>query len=433
MLGVWGLAVLACVLGLATPPGRTTAWRGARSTSCTSAAPRRLRSRSSSAPGIVLRARPRPRHLELGFLPLPGLACLRPACVAWVLAGDVAAWLVCLLILAPVLAWMPVRILRANPGGCWSARSDSRCWSSGASSGSRSPEPSGRSARWGALRRNGLAHAGGRRSLRQPHPIRHRQLVAHGAGPFSALAASYFSPFDFSSRGPLAGLASAPIVFAAGGRPPAELPNQPWTPFDPQGFMAFRIAAMAFASTAFLSLWTLIRTPRRPPRRALRPAAGGDDAVPGARDLVHVAEAVRRVIRDPRGDAPDQRHPLHAGLLGGAAYLVHPGALLYVPVLVVMALWPLAGLAAAAAAADRRVRGRRRRDLARRLARDQRLALHAERVPRLPHTGGLGRTADVHNWISARLESLRNTLGPADTLLLTDDLDTGVVRGALPA
>jgi hypothetical protein len=56
---------------------------------------------------------------------------------------------------------------------------------------------------------------GGRSDSRIPFVI--VQLVAHGTAPFSDLANSYFSPFDFSSRGPLAGLASAQVVLAAAG------------------------------------------------------------------------------------------------------------------------------------------------------------------------------------------------------------------------
>ena len=195
----------------------------------------------------------------------------------------------------------------------------------------------------GALRGNHLAHVGSWRSLRQPHPVRHRSIGRPGTAPYSSLAAAYFTPFDFSSRGPLAGLASAPVVLAAGGRPPDELPNQPWTPFDPQGFMAFRIAAMVFASTAFLSLWTLIRSlgGRRAARFGLLLAATTPFLVhevwftwPKLFAASFVLLAVVSLIRG---------YPLRAGLLGGTAYLVHPGALLYVPVLCLLALWPLMG------------------------------------------------------------------------------------------
>src|SRR5205085_7354922 len=70
---------------------------------------------------------------------------------------------------------------------------------------------------------------------------------------------TYFAPCDFSARGPLAGLASAPSVLLAGGQPPIGLEPHQWLPFDPEGFMAYRLAMMTFACTAFLSLWTLIR------------------------------------------------------------------------------------------------------------------------------------------------------------------------------
>ena len=345
MLGVWGLAVIACVLGLAAPPGTHEGLAGRGLDVLHVLGTAALAVTLVLGPGIVLRARPRLRRLELGFLPLPGLGLLAAtACVAWVLADHVAAWLVCLLILTPILVWMPVSLLRGSPRellereerfallvvGCVFGLAIARAlWSLGPL--------------WelygGTISRT--LEVGGRSDSRIPFAV--VQLVAHGTAPFSALAASYFSPFDFSSRGPLAGLASAPIVLAAGGRPPVELPNQPWTPFDPQGFMAFRIAAMAFASTAFLSLWTLIRTLGGP-----RAARFGLLLAATTPFLVHevwftwpklfaasfVLLAAICVIK---------RYPLRAGLLGGTGYLAHPGALLYVPVLCLMALWPLTG------------------------------------------------------------------------------------------
>src|SRR5438105_7818838 len=58
------------------------------------------------------------------------------------------------------------------------------------------------------------------------------QLVAHGLNPYSAVGRLNFMPYNFSARGPLSGLASAPVVLAAGGRPPVGLPDSPWVPFD---------------------------------------------------------------------------------------------------------------------------------------------------------------------------------------------------------
>jgi hypothetical protein len=74
------------------------------------------------------------------------------------------------------------------------------------------------------------------------------QLVARGEGPYSPLARSLFRPYNFSSRGPLPGLAASPVVLLAGGRPPAQRPDNPWLPFDPQGFMAYRLAMMSSTS-----------------------------------------------------------------------------------------------------------------------------------------------------------------------------------------
>ena len=114
-------------------------------------------------------------------------------------------------------------------------------------------------------------------------------------------------------------------------------------PFDPQGFMAFRIAAMTFAATSLLSLWTVVR--RLGGVRAARFALLLGATTPF---LVHeiwftwpklfaasfVVLAVVALI---------DRRPLAAGLLGGIAYLTHPGALIFLPALFAIALWPLVG------------------------------------------------------------------------------------------
>jgi hypothetical protein len=432
MLGVWGLAVLGCVLGLATPPGTHNglAGRGIDLLHITGTAA--LAVTIVLGPGIALRTLHRPPRLELGFLALPGLALLvATACLAWALAGLVEAWVVCLAILAALLAWLPARILRSAPGPLLE-REEGRallivglvlCIALAKSVWSVNPL-------WGLYGGtiSTTLEVGGRSDSRIPFTI--VQLIAQGAGPFSDLAKAYFTPFDFSSRGPLAGLASAPLVFAAGGRPPADLPNQPWMPFDPQGFMAFRIAAMVFASTAFLSLWTLIRTlgGTRAARFGLLLAATTPFLLhevwftwPKLFAASFVILSATRLI----GGRPGQ-----AGLLAGAAYLVHPGTLLYAPVLVVMALWPFAG------AQLRRPRLRSAAFVVLGVT----VWLVGWRLINGSHytqTGfldyltqaGWGEQPTLHNWLFSRLESLRNTFVPLTPYFLTDDLDTGVVRG----
>jgi hypothetical protein len=356
------------------------------------------------------------------------------AIIAWALAGLVSPWLVCLLILVPILGWMPLGVLRAGPGellepeerrallmvGCVLGLAVARAlWSIG---------PFGELFA-GTISRT--LEVGGRSDSRIPFHI--VQLVANGTGPFSALAVSYFSPFDFSSRGPLAGLASAPIVLLAGGRPPTTMPDQPWTPFDPQGFMAFRIAVMTFGCTAFLSLWTLIRTlgGQRAARLGLLLAATTPFLVhevwftwPKLLAASFVLLAAVSLITG---------HPLRAGLLAGIGYLVHPGVLLFIPVLCALALWPLVGA---------RLRAPHLRSAALVLV-GALSCLVAWRVINGSHytqsnffdyltLAGYGEQPTFGNWISSRLESVRNTLVPLTPFLLADDLDTNVVRGSSP-
>jgi hypothetical protein len=84
------------------------------------------------------------------------------------------------------------------------------------------------------------------------------QLIAHHLTPYEPEGAKYFAPWLFSSRGPLAGLAAAPIVLATSGRPPLVMPDQPWAPFDPQGFAAYRIVLITLASLALVAVTAML-------------------------------------------------------------------------------------------------------------------------------------------------------------------------------
>jgi hypothetical protein len=358
MLGLWSLAALACALGLAAPPP-AHAGVGASCgslTTCESVAQQALelvRVISTVAlavtlilgPGIVLRARHSRCRLELGFLPLPGLALLVvTGGMAWALAGEVAPRVVCSLVLIPALGWLLAGALRAGPDemleaeerrallvvGCVLGLVVTRTlWSLG---------PTGE-LYGGSVSRT--LEAGDRPDSRISFIV--VQLVAHGASPFNSLDASYFFPFNFSSRGPLSGIASAPVVLLAGGSPPRSLPNQPWVPFDPQGFMAYRLAMMAFACTAFLSLWTLTRRlgGERAAHLALLLAATTPFLVHEVWFTWPKLFAASLVLL--AGLSVIGGRPLLAGLLAGIGYLVHPVALLSLPVLGGLALWPLVG------------------------------------------------------------------------------------------
>lgn len=295
-------------------------------------------------PGLLWRASSS-RPIELAFLPLPGLLLLTATGgLAWALAGSVEPELVCFAISAPALGLLAGALLAAGPEplldgeerwvllvvGCALGLAIARAiWSLG-------PE--------GELYAGTISRTlevGDRPDSRISYHV--VQLIAHGNGPYSEAAGTYLAPYNFSSRGPIAGLASAPIVLMSGGKPPLTLPEDPWQPFDAQGFMAYRMAMMAFAGTAFLAVWDLTRR------------LGGHQA---ARVAVLLAATTPFLVHEIWFTWPKllaaylvllaaicvvARRPLAAGLLAGLGYLVHPGALLALSALTLLALWPLSG------------------------------------------------------------------------------------------
>jgi Glycosyltransferase family 87 len=344
MLVAWGLGALAIVLGLAAPPPA-----GSHGTAQQALDLVRVAATASLAvtlllgPGIVFWRARASRRPGLAFLPLPGLALLAGvAGLAWALAPGVDPRLVCGLGVAAILAALLAGLALAGPEDLLD-REERRClliagcalgiavaralWSLG---------PEGE-LYGGAVSRT--LEVGDRSDSRISFIL--PQLVAHGGGPYEGLATSLFAPYNFSSRGPLPGLAAAPIVLASGGHPPAGLPEQPWQPFDAQGFMAYRLAMMAFACTAFLSLWDLTR----------RLAGAG-----AARFAVLLAATTPFLLHEVWFTWPKllaasfvliaaicviESRPLRAGLLTGLGYLMHPVALLSLPALGLIALWPL--------------------------------------------------------------------------------------------
>lgn len=297
-------------------------------------------------PGLAWRARRPASRLDLGFLPLPGLGLLvATGALAWVLAGAVSPRAVCAVIIVPLVGWLLIAAVRRGPSelltheerwillvcGCVLGIAIARAlWSLG---------PAGELLGGGSIYRT--LEVGDRPDSRIPFAI--VQLIAHDASPFGPASLTYFAPYDFSARGPLAGLASAPSVLLAGGQPPIGLEPHPWLPFDPEGFMAYRLAMMTFACTAFLSLWTLIRRLAGPrsARLGLMLAATTPFVVHEVwftwPKLLAASLVLLAAVSLIDGRA------LVAGMFAGIAYLVHPLALLSLPALGLMALWPLAG------------------------------------------------------------------------------------------
>lgn len=345
MLGLWVLAVLACLLGLAQP---AEAQEGLRQQALDLV---RVLSTTALAlvlvlgPGIVLRELTGRREVALGFLPLPGIGLLIAiGGLAWLLADPIGAPTACFLGVTPVLALLFAGLLRAGHDGMLEADERSALLIVGGLMGLAIAR-----ALWflgpeGELFSGGISRTlevGSRPDSRISFHV--TQLVAHGTHPFSELGNSYFAPYNFSSRGPLAGIASAPIVLLSGGRPPAEIPELGWKPFDPTGFMAFRLAMTTLSCTALLSVWTLTRR------------LAGSSA---ARLSVLIAATTPFLLHEAWFTWPKllaasfallaalcliEKRPLLAGTLVGVGYLMHPVALLSMPALALLALWPLTG------------------------------------------------------------------------------------------
>ena len=389
-------------------------------------------------PGIAWRALDVPgRPLSLGFLPLPGLLLMiGGGTLAWALGHFIEPRVVSFVLFVPVLGVLLAILLRTGPGDLFD-REERRILlvvgcvlglAVGRSLWSLGPEGELYS---GTVSRT--LEVGDRSDSRISFHV--VQLVAIGEGPYSRAATAMFKPYNFSSRGPLAGLGATPVVLLAGGRPPVERPNQPWLAFDPQGFMAYRLAMMSFAAIAFLALWDLVR--RLAGRRGAYFAVLLAATTPF---LVHEVwftwpKMVAAAMVLLAAVCVIQRRPLQGGLLVGFGYLMHPGALLAVPTLGLIALWPLRGaiwnrprirqgfLFAAGVAVfliGWRLLNGRHYDQSGFL--DYFLRTGPDSAP------GLGVA-----WIAARLESLGNTLVPLLLPLASaGNLSINVVKGTSP-
>lgn len=157
------------------------------------------------------------------------------------------------------------------------------------------------------------------------------QAAAHGWGPGSPQTERFFAPWTFFSRGPLAGLASIPVVLATNGRPPTVLPENPWSPYDSTGFATYRVTMIVLASTVIVALFLI-----------LLPLVGDGWAALAAGLLALTPFGVHEVMFTwPKWIATTwvvlafglahARRPLGAGLALGIGFLFHPLALLWAP------------------------------------------------------------------------------------------------------
>jgi hypothetical protein len=262
LLGIWGLAALGCVYGLVHPPSSSVAPNTSREVQDLA------RVVFTTALVITLLIGPgllwRPltdRQIGLGFVPLPGFAILAIAGgLVWVLVNPLGQQAAAFLVLGPVLGLMLGALLSADedlltpeerrtllivglPLGIAIARS---IWSWGPGgelfeaqvSRSLNPEP--------------------RSDSRTSYLV--AMLVANGQNPYHVTEGlNFFAPYNFSARGPLPGMMSAPLMLLTGAKPGLKGYEQPWMPFDSSGFTAYRIAMMTFSATCYLSVWQLVR------------------------------------------------------------------------------------------------------------------------------------------------------------------------------
>ena len=297
-------------------------------------------------PGVVWRLLSgRDPPAGLAFLALPGMLILGgTGVIAWALGGSVDPRTTCFAVMVPVLGLLLGSLLYAGPEDVFT-REERQClvivgcvlglavgrviWSLG---------PEGE-VYDGTISRT--FEVGDRPDSRISFIL--PQLVANHEGPFAPVAVHLFFPYDFSSRGPLPGLASTPLVLLAGGHPPTEYPEKPWTIFDHEGFQAYRLAMMTFGCTAFVAVWDLVR--RLAGFRAARLALLLAATTPF---LVHEVwftwpKMLAAALVLASAICVISRRPLAAGVLIGVGYLMHPVALLSLPALALIALWPLKG------------------------------------------------------------------------------------------
>jgi hypothetical protein len=341
MLAVVVAAGLACLLGAAAPVDATAHGTGTELLDL-------VRAVSTSAlavalllgPGLLWRSASG-REIGLGFVPLPGLSLLVAVGLAsWLLAGSVEPKVVCFAVFGPALGLMlgaligggaedllgpeerRVLLLVSIVLGVVVARS---IWS--LSTVGELYE--------GTISRNLVAEP--RPDSRISYFI--PQLIAHNRGPYSSDANYLFAPYNFSSRGPLPGLAASPIVFLTGGRPELGVPEAAWSPFDAQGFMAYRIAMIAFGTTVLLSLWELVRRLAGKKTALLAVVLGVATPFVYADLWFTWPKLLAASFVVLAAVCVLERRPLRGGLLAGVGYLMHPSALLGLIGVGLISLW----------------------------------------------------------------------------------------------
>lgn len=162
------------------------------------------------------------------------------------------------------------------------------------------------------------------------------QAAAHHLGPAAPATERFYYPWTFFSRGPLAGLTATPVVLATGGQPPAGFPDQRWSPFDREGFAAYRITMIALAALIIPAVF-LVLVPLLGEAWALV-AAGLIALSPfGVHEIMFTwPKWIATAWLVTSFGLVHARRPGPAGVALGIGFLFHPLVLLWTPWL---ALW----------------------------------------------------------------------------------------------
>jgi hypothetical protein len=399
-------------------------------------------------PGLYLRQRVRkPSLLGAAFVWVPGTLILAFAgLVAWLLAYRVNPDITSAILLVPVLAvltWSAARVPVQSvflPGEAAVFALLLLVVLVGVGKATWSEGPTGE-LYGGAVSRT--LESSDRPDSRIPFHV--VQLVANGTDRYSDVAGAYFGPYSFADRPPIAGLAAAPLVLSSGAEPPISLLDEPWEPFDREGFAAGRVTLELLGATVVLSTFGLLSV-----FLSRRRAWAGTLVVALTPFVVHeVYFTWPKLLAASFGVAALaavlSRRPVVGGALLGLSYLAHPAGLFVA--LTVGGLWLGIAWQRRWRAPDPTGRAALRPWLVNATRTAAVLALGllvcvvAWRLLNAGHFTQIGdfgdypfeantaRPVDLSQWVASRLRSLGNTLVPGELFIW--DHDASALRSPL--
>lgn len=399
------------------------------------------------APGLLLRGhilhRPAGRCLAFIWVPVPGiLGAALLGLLAWAGPAWASGRLISALGIAIVLAFTAYALGKSSVSACTSPAERKALFvfllliAVAVAKSVYSVGPVGELYQ-GSISRT--LQVGDRSDSRVPyHAV---QLIGLRERPHHALANFFFSPWNFSSRGPLAALSVSPLVLAAGCKVPRTLPEQPWMVFDPEGFMAYRISMIVLASACLLIVFGLSAW--------LMPEEWANLAFLATVSAPFVLHEI--YFTWPKLEAASffllavylvlNSRWFLAGLAVGLAYLFHPSVLLFVPSLLLLLLFiPAAEAGSVTFSRKLRLWLYQAASICAGLA----LWLGLWRFINRRHfdQGGFlnyffqadRQIATLANWLQVRLDSLLNTLVPLNLFLFhRAHYSVNSVQGPSPA